>query len=1095
MFCIGCAFNKSGKTRGKNSFKGTFHRDKDIKFVSSGLTRHLFHRNYNNCLQHYKDFGLCSMDEENIDYSSSIVGRSPIDPLPTYQKKKSYTADQIGLTLTANGPSTIQEQHRSSTKEKINSTLNKQVLYSPFPSSMPRSVMESLNVRRDSDDSEISDGKTISTNVNDDPMNYDNSDSSEEDIEIMNDEVEISDDIIDGCDFNHENSTIIFSDRLSTDQKNTMTMKNDVIPNDALRITNYIPISDASPQLAAEITLTNLITKYRMPMCAKKTIMDWAKTCQERNGFDFCTAKPNRRRETILEDIHYRLNLPIDDVFLPTVIDWLPDNKPTTVYHRPFMKALNSLLSNKSLVTEGNFSFPDNKTPFSPENNTNVPNPEIAELHHGVWWSNTWKARCEPDSFEILVPVIFYMDGISIDAQGRLTLTPLNMTLGIFNVATRAKRPDAWETIYWQPDKTFVSADQSNNPTSLDNVKNLHKGIEIALKSFKEICEMKEGILWDGLPYAGKIWNNIKMKFAIAYVVGDTELHDKLCGRYNCYNGAVKKICRHCNIAGEDAVSPEKQKTTKLWTPLDFVTTNTTNNDDHYWKSVSHHPIQNSFHELDFGINPNNIHFATPGECLHMHQLGVAKRAVESFTDFVMGRTHVEIEGEPVVRRKTKALESFTTLTRNYGAKLTRQSDRDFPRTKFTSNILQPTKKEGSDYAGILLSLVVALSSNEGQQILQNDAGISTIRIRSLIYTLELILGMEEFLKHGRITKDDLPKLKKMIDHFLRQINDNCKRSRGMGTNLLKNHLYFHIPKYMELWGPPAGWDSAPSESNHKTEIKAPSNNTQKNASSFIEQTGKRIIEKRIFERATFMFGLNKHDVTHAPRTEQVCGSKFRITLDNNNLPSMVWSKKQNNKNSHNEDVLHFCCEKVLPLLLSDDVLGFTEHYRIGDMDNTQYLFRANPSFMSSGGQLCNVWYDWALFDGGGDNEDEGIPAQILCLLNISTLKIPVGGWLGDDGKPDFADGYPVRTNGQYAVVRKFKSAAETTSSNKNEPTNIVWSGSIDNKLYLYPCDSINREIAVVQNTDIAGKTSDKFFVVRNRNDWLYHFQNQILIG
>ena len=88
MFCIGCAFNKSGKTRGKNSFKGTFHRDKDIKFVSSGLTRHLFHRNYNNCLQHYKDIGLCSMDEENIDYSSSIVGRSPIDPLPTYQKKK-----------------------------------------------------------------------------------------------------------------------------------------------------------------------------------------------------------------------------------------------------------------------------------------------------------------------------------------------------------------------------------------------------------------------------------------------------------------------------------------------------------------------------------------------------------------------------------------------------------------------------------------------------------------------------------------------------------------------------------------------------------------------------------------------------------------------------------------------------------------------------------------------------------------------------------------------------------------------------------------------------------------------------------------------
>ena len=46
-----------------------------------------------------------------------------------------------------------------------------------------------------------------------------------------------------------------------------------------------------------------------------------------------------------------------------------------------------------------------------------------------------------------MVPVILYMDGICLDAHGRLTLTPLNMTLRIFNVAT-CKRPEAWGKIY-----------------------------------------------------------------------------------------------------------------------------------------------------------------------------------------------------------------------------------------------------------------------------------------------------------------------------------------------------------------------------------------------------------------------------------------------------------------------------------------------------------------------------------------------------------------------------------------------------------------------------------------------------------------------
>ena len=1136
-YCIGCKLGKSADSNRNKNFKGKIRKTSTgFSYVCKGLTQHLLHRNYAACLSHYKTMGLLSSDANKVDFATSLRYPPIIDDSVKHRKVSSYTTKQIGLTLTANGPTSIQVSTNRSNKNEINSQRNKQLMYNPFPSELPRQLLKEIegdiaepnsqhkitdiynNKKKDkgvnTDDSDIATNDDLDndslTNAKIERKNYKSEGTNSCESEMYTDmDTDNNDDDASSEEsyyekklpYNNESCTstdtnLMLNQEFSSSDESTIDTHinntTDNLTNDnTLRIKQFVPLSRASPQLASEITLMNILTKYKMPMNALKTIFDWAKTCQNRKGFDFCKVKSCRRRETIFEDIHNRLQLPLTDKFEPQLIDWLPDLKPATVYHRPFMNALQSLLSNHSIVKEENLSFPDKNSPFSPVDMSENSTPLIEELHHGEWWSRTWEKKCKPGSKEILVPIILYMDGISLDAHGRLTLTPLNMTLGIFNVATRSKRPDAWETIYWHPDKNFLSANHSNTPSSEDNIQNLHNGLEVALRSFKDVCEQKGGVLWDGLPYGGKIWNGVKMKFAIAYVVGDTEQHDRLCGRYICYNGAVSKICRHCNIDTVDACFPRKQHLTRLWTPSDFICTaiRTTTGTD-YGKSVSHHPIRNAFHKLDFGCNDNNIHMATPGECLHMHQLGVAKRAVESISDFVFGRNNIVLDGVTKVRaNRAEALESLTELTRNYGAKLTRQSDRDFPRTKFTSNILQATKKEGSDYAGILLSLIVTLSSDEGKEILTSKAAITNDKIDKLIYTLELVLGMEEFLKHGRITRDEIPKLKKMIDHFLTQINENLKRNKGMGTNLIKNHLYFHVPLYIKLWGPPAGWDSAPSESNHKTEIKAPSRNTQRNTSTFIEQTGNQIIEKRLIERAIDMFGLEDRENPHIPCSDKVGGSKFRIKRDINNEPIMEWEKKENKvKSHHNKEVLHFCCEQVLPLLTTNHVNGFTEHYRIGGENNTQYLFRSNPSFMSAGGQLCNVWYDWALFDVDGE-DNEGIPAQIICLLNITTLNIPQEGWGEMDGKPDCADGYPVRSNSQYAIVRKFKTEAKKRHA--NDKTNIVWTGKIDDKLYLYPCDSINREIAVVQNTSING-SSDNFFVIRNRNDWLCNFQRQI---
>ena len=136
------------------------------------------------------------------------------------------------------------------------------------------------------------------------------------------------------------------------------------------------------------------------------------------------------------------------------------------------------------------------------------------------------------------------MDGILLDVRGQLTLTPLNMTLGIFNTATR-KQQEAWETIYYHPDHSHVSINHAKKTDSIHNVTNLHNGLRVALKTSKEACLDNNSYDWHGIPYAGKT-HFVRMKFAIAYMIGDTKLHEKLCGSFGSRNSNVKLLCRHC---------------------------------------------------------------------------------------------------------------------------------------------------------------------------------------------------------------------------------------------------------------------------------------------------------------------------------------------------------------------------------------------------------------------------------------------------------------------------------------------------------------------------------------------------------------------
>ena len=184
--------------------------------------------------------------------------------------------------------------------------------------------------------------------------------------------------------------------------------------------------------------------------------------------------------------------------FLPTLVSYLPDKRPTVVYVASFAAAVYSLLSD-------------------------------------------------------LAPVIDYMDGLVTVAFGRLGLTPFIFTLGIFNAATRSRK-EAWITIYYHPDDAAEASLHKSPTTSFHKCQNLHRGLEAAFSEYCEITRKGRLRCWDSVRYSGPI-HNVIFKFSLAFVIGDTEMHDKMCGKTLNRTATAQCLYRHCDAPLEQSIN------------------------------------------------------------------------------------------------------------------------------------------------------------------------------------------------------------------------------------------------------------------------------------------------------------------------------------------------------------------------------------------------------------------------------------------------------------------------------------------------------------------------------------------------------------
>ena len=243
----------------------------------------------------------------------------------------------------------------------------------------------------------------------------------------------------------------------------------------------------------------------------------------------------------------------------------------------------------------------------------------LDDVHSAKWYTDTHHMQIESDSNEVLCGIILFVDQtFTADNDHQHSECPL-FTLSIL---PRHIRNQAWA---WCP-LGFIPKFESHHSCG-QNMQALHLVLTCILSGLcgiQEIC----GLTTVVLPPLLSQQIPLTFKVPIAFIVGDAEGHDKLCGRYKVHHN-FKQLCHECNCLVEDADDPDvcciRTRACDIAMLVDL-------GDLDALKEISYHIISNAFTPLDFGANIYGINGCCPGKNLHMVQKGLMSYALVLFT-------------------------------------------------------------------------------------------------------------------------------------------------------------------------------------------------------------------------------------------------------------------------------------------------------------------------------------------------------------------------------------------------------------------------------------------------------------------------------
>lgn len=238
----------------------------------------------------------------------------------------------------------------------------------------------------------------------------------------------------------------------------------------------------------------------------------------------------------------------------------LPSNKdknhmettPVNVVCCKFTSMLFSLLQDNNLNKIENLvvNKKDYFSKFVPTNG------RLGEVNSGTWYNNTYETMVKDTSKDFLLPIIFAMDKTTILSTVQRSVYVIMFSTTIFDCKT-CNWAHAWRSLGYIPiEKNYHSSAHWSKLE--EGLKSYCENMlfETVLQSFKEA--QKLGALDDVELTLGNKTKMVNLKVPLAFIIGDIQGGDGICGRSAYYKEDTSCICHMCDIT--PAAYESKQK-------------------------------------------------------------------------------------------------------------------------------------------------------------------------------------------------------------------------------------------------------------------------------------------------------------------------------------------------------------------------------------------------------------------------------------------------------------------------------------------------------------------------------------------------------
>ena len=425
-------------------------------------------------------------------------------------------------------------------------------------------------------------------------------------------------------------------------------------------------------------------------------------------GFDIGKAP---LRDTFMKRLRQKMGKNVTPIPQPLFIE----SVGTPVPYFPFLDQIMDLLQSATFQDLNNLVV--NQDPSKRFHLYEVPEGEdLLEVHSAAWYKATYEMLVKDPDFDLLFPLIFYIDKTGTDAMQRFSLEPLMFTTTLIKQHIRQKST-SWRHV------GFIPACDDASASAEKIMQCFHDCLSVVLKDLKEMQRNPPII---ELLIDGKITKK-RLLLPVAFVMGDQLSQDKHCGRKSANSGGAGKQHRQCWTSSLNASATNRQCVCVKQTECERLTDIATQIDDvnklipipcssrrrkeicSYVKRRSRfgrtllgklftmYPIQNAWFDVCFGANPNGIFRATLDDPMHYLDSGsylyMAKVCFLFMTDTERSRI------ESVIRSLFLGKRSSVRD--------------DLPRSKLSSGFSRTTLQTSCEKIGLILGLYVALGLNE----------------------------------------------------------------------------------------------------------------------------------------------------------------------------------------------------------------------------------------------------------------------------------------------------------------------------------------------------------------------------------------------